>query len=109
MNPKNYYLKRVIGLPGERIKVDENKIIVYNTENPQGAVVEEIYLEEKTPGSLNMTIGPNQYFVLGDNRDASYDSRRFGPVDKEAIIGRTWFRGWPFTRLGLFGTPEYNL
>lgn len=105
----DYYLKRIIGLPGERVKVEDSKLIVYNLDYPQGVVVEELYLQEETVGVINQTLGPEQYFVLGDNRDQSYDSRRFGPVDKKDIVGRAWVRGWPFSRLSTFEAPEYNL
>src|SRR3989344_8901314 len=57
----NYYLKRVIGLPGERIKIDGCKVIVYNSDHPQGAVMDETkYLDTCTPGSTNLTLGPDQ-------------------------------------------------
>lgn len=105
----DYYLKRILGLPGERIKVEEGKVVVYNDDYPQGVVVEELYLEEDTQGSVLLTLGDKQYFVMGDNRDSSYDSRRFGPIDKEDIVGRTFLRGWPFTRITKFDSPSYNL
>lgn len=105
----DHYLKRVIGLPGERIKVDGNKVIVYNGEFPQGKVMDENYLEEATTGSVTYTLHDNEYFVMGDNRDASYDSRRFGPIKNDAIVGRVWFRGWPFARVSTFRAPTYNL
>ncbi len=108
-NNKDYYLKRILGLPGERIKVEDNKVVIYNDEHPQGMVVEEIYLIEDTTGSIIQTIGPDQYFVLGDNRDASYDSRRFGPINEGTIVGRAFLRGWPFTRITKFSAPEYDL
>jgi len=107
-NNSEFYLKRVIGLPGERIKIEDNKVIVYNGTNPQGMVLEEIYLDEETPGSVSVTLGPGQFFVLGDNRDASFDSRRFGPVSKGEIVGRAWLRGWPFNKFGVYKKPEYN-
>lgn len=106
---KDFYLKRIIGLPGERVKVEENKIIVYNTDHPQGIIVEEEYLVEETPGDITYSLGANQYFVLGDNRDASFDSRRFGPIDGDAIVGRTWVRGWPISRVEFIDAPLYNL
>ncbi len=105
---EDHYLKRVIGLPGERVKVEGEKIIIYNDLHPQGMVMEELYLDEQTPGSITITLQENEYFVLGDNRDASYDSRRFGAIKKDTITGRVWFRGWPFTRISSFTTPEYN-
>ncbi len=104
----DHYLKRVIGLPGERVKVEGEKIIIYNDQHPQGMVMEEVYLDEQTPGSITITLQEDEYFVLGDNRDASYDSRRFGAIKAETITGRVWFRGWPFSRISSFTTPEYN-
>ena len=106
---KDFYLKRVVAMPGERVRIEDNKVIIYNDSYPKGMVLKEPYLTEDTPGSVNYTLGPDQYFVLGDNRDASFDSRRFGPIDRKDIIGKTWLRGWPFTRVGLFDTPDYNL
>lgn len=105
----DHYLKRIIGLPGERVKVQENKVIIYNEAHPQGVVVQEGYLSESTPGSITTTLGDDQYFVLGDNRDASYDSRRFGPIDREDITGRVVVRGWPPSRVSTFNHPDYNL
>ncbi len=103
----DFFLKRVIGLPGERVKVDGNKVIVYNDANPQGMVLTESYLTEETPGTITITLGQNQYFVMGDNRDASFDSRRFGAIDKADIVGRVWLRGWPVSRLTAFSHPTY--
>lgn len=109
INQKDFYLKRIIGLPGERIKIEDNKVIIYNNDHPQGIVIEEDYLGIDTPGSSTVTLGPDQYYVMGDNRVASFDSRRFGPISKNLIIGRTWLRGWPIQRVTLFSLPEYNL
>ena len=93
VSQKDFYLKRIIGLPGERVKVQDNKVIIYNSDNLQGVVVHEEYLTEETPGDISYTLGSDQYFVLGDNRDASFDSRRFGPIARDSIVGRTWVRG----------------
>jgi len=106
----SYYLKRVIGLPGEQIKVEDNKVVVFNEKYPQGYVLEEDYIQDlgKTSGFVSVTLGPNQYFVLGDNRLASFDSRRFGPVPGNDIVGKAWVRGWPFSRAATFEKPDYN-
>jgi len=108
-NPKEYFLKRIIGLPGERVKVAEGKVTIYNDAHPEGFVVDEKYLPQDllTSGERVTELGPHEYFVLGDNRPNSLDSRRFGPVDKSLIVGRTWLRGWPINRMQIFGAPEY--
>ncbi len=86
---KVFYIKRVIGLPGERIVINENKIMIFNEENSNGFVLEEDYLQNHyTSGKIDLTLGKNEYFVLGDNREVSYDSRKWGPVKRERIIGR---------------------
>jgi signal peptidase I len=111
VDEKEFYLKRIIGLPGERIKIEDNKVIIYNDEFPQGKVLKEEYLDagQETYGSATWSLGEEQYFVLGDNRVASYDSRRFGPIDKESIVGQMFFRGFPLNRIGLFDHPDYSL
>ena len=108
-NGTDYYLKRVVGLPGERVKIENNKVIIYNEEKPQGMVLNEAYLEEQTLGNVMETLGQDEYFLLGDNRDASYDSRRFGSVSKKKLVGRAWLRGWPPSRVGALALPIYNL
>jgi signal peptidase I len=110
-NPKEYFLKRIIGLPGERIKVSGGHVTIYNSAHPEGVEISESYLPSDliTLGEKEWTIGENQYFVLGDNRMNSYDSRRFNAIDKSAIVGRAWLRGWPPSRLASFHAPSYNL
>lgn len=109
-NPSEYFLKRVIGLSGERVKVSEGKVTVYNDQFPEGVILNETYLSKDilTDGEKIVSLGYGQYFLMGDNRPNSFDSRRFGPVDKELIVGRTWFRGWPFSRAQFFSSPTYN-
>lgn len=108
--PGDYYLKRIIGLPGEQVKIDENKVVIYNIDHPQGVLLEEPYLDSdiETKGSVFVTLGDDEYFVMGDNREASFDSRRFGPIKQSSIVGRTWVRGYPFTRMGVIQPPTYQ-
>lgn len=110
-NPKEYFLKRIIGLPGERVKVAEGKVTIYNDAHPDGVELNESYLPSNLPtiGEEKTTLSNNQYFVMGDNRPNSYDSRRFGPVDKSLLVGRALLRGWPFSRIGTFSAPAFNL
>lgn len=100
LDPSQYYIKRVIGLPGETVEIRKGEIIIYNIENPEGKALDESdYLNQKesyTGSGVKMELNSNQYFVLGDNRDESSDSRRWGPVEEDEIIGKVWIRAWPF-------------
>lgn len=110
-NPSQYYIKRIIGLPGERVLVNGGDVIVYNTEYPSGIEIKEAYLieEVQTPGTVDTTLGSGEYFVLGDNRTASSDSRVWGELESDEIIGRAWVRGWPVNAAGTVQTPMYKL
>lgn len=106
--PSQFFIKRVVGLPEETVQIKDNKVTVFNEKNPQGFVLKEPYLapEQKTLGTLTVKLDNNEYFVLGDNRLQSSDSRRWGPVNKELIMGRAFLRPWPFTRASAI--PEVN-
>ena len=109
VDDKEFYLKRVIGLPGERVKVEAGSVFIYNDAHPQGMMLDEGYIPEVTPGSAQVTLEEGQYFVMGDNRDESFDSRRFGAIDEDAIVGKVWIRGWPIHRVSLFDHPLYSI
>lgn len=111
-DPKQFFIKRVIGLPKEKIDVENGNVIIYNSEHPDGFVLhEDAYLRSDvlTFGDQEVTLGADEYFVLGDNRPASLDSRSsiLGPVHRSEIVGRVWFRVWPFSRFAEFRTPSY--
>ena len=109
-DPSQFFIKRIVGLPGETIEVTGGDVIIYNTEHPNGFVLEETYLEgAQTSGKTKVTLGADEYYVFGDNRGASLDSRSFGPIHESDVIGRVWVRGLPFSRIGTFDIPEYNL
>lgn len=99
-----YYIKRVIGLPFETIEIKNGQITITNTEGGSFSLQEDFLPEGvNTAGSLELTLNKNQYFVLGDNRVASYDSRNWGPVEESLIIGRVWLRLWPFQKIVAYG------
>lgn len=105
-----FFIKRVIGLPGETIEITDGNVIIYNVEHPNGVILMEDYIvHEETEGKRKTTLVEGEYFVLGDNRDESLDSRFFGGVDRDEIIGRVWIRGLPLSRAGLFDQPDYDL
>ncbi len=89
-------IKRIIALPGEAVEIRDGHVFV------DGIVLIEDYLREETVGNYApRVVPPLHVFVLGDNRSASNDSRAFGPVPLESIIGRAWFSYWPLEDLGL--------
>ncbi len=102
-NPRNYYIKRVVALPGETVEVIDGKVYVNNEK------IEEEYIEDFSSDNKGaVVLAEDEYFVLGDNRNNSYDSRRFGPLKEKFIIGKVWFRGWPLDRISTFNLPEYK-
>lgn len=110
-DPKQFFIKRIIGLPGEQLEINNNVITVYNDEHPDGIVVDETaYLPDtsKTNANLRVSLNEDEYYVLGDNRTSSLDSRGFGPIRIQSIIGRVWLRGWPITRADIIHAPSYN-
>ncbi len=110
-NPQDYFIKRIIGLPGETIEIKNNQIIITNQEYPNGFVLDEsLYLDQdtRTQGDKLVELAEDEYYVLGDNRSSSLDSRAFGPIKRQSIIGKTWLRGWPFDRFKVFSSPEYQ-
>lgn len=111
LDPSEFFIKRVVGLPGDTVDIRNGQVIVTNAEHPEGVVLDELYLGSGYHAGLetHAVMNPNEYFLLGDNRGASLDSRNFGPVKEEFLIGRVWVRGWPLQRLNIFDPPEYNL
>lgn len=111
-DPQEYFIKRVIGLPGETITIKDGFVYVTDltgttykdSENYLPSFVTTIALSD---GSIKLA--SDEYYVLGDNRNASKDSRSFGPVKKSFVIGRVFLRGWPVNEFGLIGTGSYQL
>lgn len=115
--PKNTnlnYIKRIIGLPGETVKIKDNQVAIINRDKPQGFIIDEEYIPEnfktKTPdGSLfEKSLNENEYFVLGDNREHSSDSRDWGVLPKINISGRSWLT---IAKLGnyKYGLPKIEI
>ena len=112
LDRSQYFIKRVIGLPGEKIQITAGQIYIFNEHNPEGRVLDETYLTPgmRTIGEFDVRLLDDEYYLLGDNRSASLDSRVFGQVKRDVIVGRTWIRGWPLSRISIVLTDfEYNL
>lgn len=104
-DPKQFFIKRVIGLPGESVEIKDGKVYIYNKIHHQGYVLDEsAYLSSavKTSDLQRTEVAEDEYFVLGDNRAFSYDSRAFGSIKKSAVIGRVLLRAWPVTDMTLY-------
>jgi signal peptidase I len=108
------FIKRIIALPNERIKIQNGRVLIANSDFPEGVLLEEDYLAPGTRTQSRSVIHTGDFFetgdgyvVMGDNREFSFDSRNWGVIEKEDIIGRAWLRYWPPSALGLISPPEY--
>ena len=112
------FIKRIIGMPGDTVSLENGRVFV--TQPGQNPVrIDEPYVRKTDSGETSPTIctrpdcplswivGEHEYFVMGDNRPSSQDSRVFGPVDEDLILGRAWLRYFPLERVGLIERPDY--
>jgi signal peptidase I len=108
-NPSTYYIKRIIGLPGEKLRADNGKISIENKDNASSSPLVEAYIGDSHRSYDNFvtSLDDDQYFVMGDNRRESSDSRAWGPLQKDLIIGRPALRLYPITKLSIY-PGEYN-
>jgi len=108
-SPDKDFVKRLIGLPGEKIEILNSQVIIFNQGNPNGFVLKEPYLQKDVltyPKSFlkegeTLQIPDDSYFVMGDNREVSSDSRQWGFVPKKYMVGRAWARIWPIQEFSL--------
>lgn len=108
-NTKEFFIKRIIGLPGETVELSGQTITIKNQDKPDGFILDESsYLHQaENYENYDVTLKGDEFFMMGDNRSASFDSRRFGPVQEKYFIGRTWLRAWPFSQAGVMRAPSY--
>lgn len=104
-----YFIKRIVGLPGEAVIIKNGAITIENKSNPQGFGLDEEYIprEVATRGNEKFVLDSNNYFLLGDNRSYSFDSRSWGELDRKKIVGLVSLRLWPITELTAFAAPSY--
>ena len=103
-NTSRALIKRVIGLPGETITISDQGVSITNAKHPEGFTLAEPYLDSANLGGVNserVTLSPDEFFVLGDNRRVSADSRIWGTLPRKDIVGRVLFRLYPFNELGI--------
>jgi signal peptidase I len=116
-DPKQFFIKRIIGLPGERVQVDNGRVTIINDANPEGVTLSESYLPSQgltfphntaiVGGKKSITLKADEYFMMGDNRLASSDSRDWGVLDRDEIIGKVFVRVLPLSEFMKFRNPGY--
>lgn len=97
-----YFIKRLIGFPGETVEIKSGVVTVYNEENKNGLKLDEPYVFYKKNENFSITLGENEYFVMGDNRAGSFDSRSWGTLPKKNIIGKPMVRLLPLNKIGFW-------
>ncbi len=102
-DPSKFFIKRIIGLPGDTISISGHDVTITNAEHPEGVLLDEDYILDVKPlGTVTETLGDEEYFVMGDNRDASSDSRAWGVLHRDKIVGRAFLRLFPFDAVDVF-------
>ncbi len=104
------YIKRIIGLPGESIKITNNKILIDNKLLEEDYIPSnfQTYVANNPDTTLEIKLGPEEYFVMGDNREHSHDSRIIGAIKINEIVGRAWLTLYPFNTIGKVFVPSTN-
>ena len=107
LNPSQRFIKRIVGLPGEIVEINEGRIIIQKGDQIQ--TLKENYLPKINfdDRKYRFELKENEYLVLGDNRNFSYDSRYFGPLNKKFIVGRVIFKLWPIKNISKIEAPVY--
>lgn len=98
-DPSKFFIKRLIGFPQETLEIKGGQVTIYNTENKNGLKLDEPYIVYKKNENLTVTLGEDEFYVLGDNRAGSSDSRVWGPLPEKYIVGRPILRLLPLSKI----------
>ena len=109
-DPSQFFIKRIVALPGERIVISGGGLCILDQDHPEGFLLDESdYIGSTfTSGDKDLTLADGEYYLMGDNRAASMDSRTFGAVPRQLMIGKVMLRGWPPDRMTIFSGVTYH-
>jgi len=96
-----HFIKRILALPGETIQVNGSEVTIINKNHPNGFSLKEPYIKFQSDKEAEFTLKDDEYFVAGDNRAVSYDSRSWGPLPRKDITGRAFLRLYPLKSIGI--------
>lgn len=97
--PTKYYVKRIIGLPGDTVSINGSTVTIKNAAHPEGFILDDSFITHRSNNYSSTTVTEGHYFVMGDNRGRSYDSRAWGLLPKENIRGRALLRLLPLSKI----------
>lgn len=97
-----YFIKRIIALPGETIDIKGQTITIVNEAHPEGLVLDQSFIQNMSSDDIHLKLKKDEYYVMGDNRTASSDSRVWGPLNKKFMTGKVWLRLLPIKHADIY-------
>lgn len=101
-DPSKFFIKRIIGLPNETVNIDGNNVTIVNQEHPDGLLLDQPFVKNSAENITHLELKNDEYFVMGDNRGASSDSRYWGAVKENLLQGKAFVRLLPISKVNIW-------